>query len=167
MHTFLYRLNAALSFALLALAAICIAASMTDIIHNSNPSVDIKVVKYDGLRRSHGGNDEVRVALNISADLTSIFSWNTKQLFVFVAAEYATPKNSWNQISLWDSIITSKDDAKFQSIVYNKYPLIDQGNNLRGRDFNLTLYWHVMPKTSMMYTGSKAFTGFNFPDSYF
>ncbi|KAH7441281.1 hypothetical protein KP509_03G032100 [Ceratopteris richardii] len=166
MHTFLYRLNAVLSFALLALAAICIAASMTDMIHKSNPSVDIKVLKFDGLREIYG-NDEARVALNISADLSSIFSWNTKQLFVFVAAEYTTPKNSWNQISLWDSIITAKEDAVFQALEYNKYAFIDQGKNFRGLSFNLTMYWHVMPKTTMMYIGSKSFTGFKFPDNYF
>ncbi|KAH7441282.1 hypothetical protein KP509_03G032100 [Ceratopteris richardii] len=153
MHTFLYRLNAVLSFALLALAAICIAASMTDMIHKSNPSVDIKVLKFDGLREIYG-NDEARVALNISADLSSIFSWNTKQ-------------NSWNQISLWDSIITAKEDAVFQALEYNKYAFIDQGKNFRGLSFNLTMYWHVMPKTTMMYIGSKSFTGFKFPDNYF
>ena len=45
MHSFLYRLNAVLTFSVLALGAICFSASMTDIIHTSNPTVDIKVKK--------------------------------------------------------------------------------------------------------------------------
>lgn len=167
MHTYLYRLNAALTFAITALAVICIAASMTDMLHNSNPSVRVQVVKYDGLRRQHGGNDEVKLMLNISADLSSVFSWNTKQLFVFVAAEYATSENSWNQISLWDKIITSKEDARFQHFSYNKYAVVDQGNNLRGCKFNLTMYWNVMPITGMMFTGKEVITGFHFPQEYF
>ncbi|MCS4559134.1 signal peptidase complex subunit 3 family protein, partial [Shewanella sp. C32] len=60
------------------------------------------------------------MTLNISADLQSLFTWNTKQVFVFLAAEYETPKNSLNQISLWDGIIPSKEHAKFWIHTSNK-----------------------------------------------
>ena len=38
------------------------------------------------------------LALSIDADLTSVFSWNTKLLFVYLSAEYATPLNELNQV---------------------------------------------------------------------
>jgi hypothetical protein len=92
------------------------------------------------------------LAFSLQADLTSAFSWNTKLLFVYLAAEYATPFNQHNQarlracarcllarcaepararapaqVSLWDRIIETKEDARFSMpFVRNKYKLQDQ-----------------------------------------
>ncbi|KAJ3111638.1 Signal peptidase complex subunit [Phlyctochytrium bullatum] len=52
------------------------------------------------------------VQFNMEADLTQLFNWNTKQLFVFVVVEYATKTHGTNQIVIWDDIITSKENAK-------------------------------------------------------
>jgi signal peptidase complex subunit 3 len=68
----------------------------------------------------------VKLVLNITADLQSLFTWNTKQLFVFVAAEYATPKNVLNQISLWDTIVERKENATIAQLTRNKYSFVDQ-----------------------------------------
>lgn len=48
------------------------------------------------------------ISFDLDADLRSVFSWNTLQLFVFLQAEYETPENKINHIVLWDSIIQSK-----------------------------------------------------------
>uniref|UniRef100_A0A7N2R0L9 Signal peptidase complex subunit 3 n=1 Tax=Quercus lobata TaxID=97700 RepID=A0A7N2R0L9_QUELO len=109
---------------------------------------------------------DVSLTLNISADLQSLFTWNTKQVFVFLAAEYETPKNSLNQISLWDGIIASKEHAKFWTHTSNKYRFIDQGSNLRGKEFNLTLHWHVMPKTGKMFADKLVMSGYHLPKEY-
>ncbi|MFS8018797.1 putative signal peptidase I [Helianthus anomalus] len=109
---------------------------------------------------------QVAITLNISADLQSLFTWNTKQVFVFLAAEYSTPKNTLNQVSLWDRIIPTKEEAKFSVKPKNKYKFIDQGSNLRGRDFNMTLHWHVMPKTGKMFADKLVLPGFRLPESY-
>ena len=37
--------------------------------------------------------DQAVITFNIQADLRSVFSWNTKQLFVYLQAEYETPHN--------------------------------------------------------------------------
>jgi signal peptidase complex subunit 3 len=37
------------------------------------------------------------LAFSLQADLRSVFSWNTKLLFVYLVAEYATPLNQLNQ----------------------------------------------------------------------
>ncbi|KAJ6775352.1 SIGNAL PEPTIDASE COMPLEX SUBUNIT 3 [Salix purpurea] len=63
---------------------------------------------------------QVSLTMNITADLQSLFTWNTKQLFIFVAAEYETPQNSLNQVSLWDAIIPAKEHAKFWFQTANK-----------------------------------------------
>ncbi|XP_019438924.1 PREDICTED: signal peptidase complex subunit 3B-like [Lupinus angustifolius] len=87
-------------------------------------------------------------------------------VFVFLAAEYETKKNALNQISLWDGIIQSKEHAKFWTHTSNKYRFIDQGSNLRGKKFNLTMHWHVMPKTGKMLADKIVIPGYRLPEEY-
>ncbi|MFS8034735.1 putative signal peptidase I [Helianthus anomalus] len=68
----------------------------------------------------------VGFTLDISEDLQSLFTWNTKQVFIFLAFEYSTPENSLNQDSLWDRIIPAREDVKFSTKIKNKYRFIGQ-----------------------------------------
>ncbi|KAK3944971.1 signal peptidase subunit-domain-containing protein [Diplogelasinospora grovesii] len=49
------------------------------------------------------------IRFTLDADLSSLFTWNTKQLFVYVTAEWpaAGSENATNQAVIWDTIITS------------------------------------------------------------
>ncbi|MED6209282.1 hypothetical protein PIB30_053194 [Stylosanthes scabra] len=126
MHSFGYRANALLTFAITLLALMCAMASLSDNLNSPSPSAHVQVLNINWFQKQPNGNDEVSMTMNISADLQSLFTWNTKQVFVFLAAEYETPKNSLNQISLWDGIIPSKEHAKFWIHTSNKYRFIDQ-----------------------------------------
>ncbi|KAL0904768.1 hypothetical protein M5K25_026918 [Dendrobium thyrsiflorum] len=166
MHSFGFRANAIVTFALTILAVICAMTSLSDNLNVPSPTADIKVLNINWFQKQPNGNEEVSLTLNISVDLQSMFTWNTKQVFVFVAAEYETPQNALNQVSLWDGIIPSKEDARFWIHTTNKYRFIDQGSNLRSKDFNLTLHWHVMPKTGKMSADKIVMTGYRLPDEY-
>ncbi|KAF6157907.1 hypothetical protein GIB67_015223, partial [Kingdonia uniflora] len=252
MHSFAYRANALLTFAVTILAVMCSIASLSDNLNAPSPTAQVQVMNINWFQKQPNGNDEVSMSLDISANLESMFTWNTKQLqdhlfflnentpknsdlfypplfprlppdspgsssdggmifppyganwsnnhlrrscsvtdicmgsdplgsglgwkpcctlqecivFVFLAAEYETPQNSLNQVSLWDGIIPSKEHAKFQIRTTNKYRFIDQGSNLRGKDFNMTLHWHVMPKTGKMSADKIVMTGYSFPQVY-
>ncbi|KAL3652839.1 hypothetical protein CASFOL_002520 [Castilleja foliolosa] len=166
MHSFGYRANALLAFAVTVLALICGIASFSDNFNSPSPSAEVQVLNINRFRKKLTGDDEVGLTLNISANLESLFTWNTKQVFVFFTAEYATPKNMLNQVSLWDSIIPSKERAKFQIQTSNKYRFIDQGSNLRGNDFNITMHWHVMPKTGKMFADNLVISGYRLPEAY-
>ncbi|XP_072969279.1 signal peptidase complex subunit 3B-like [Typha angustifolia] len=166
MHSFGYRANAVVTFAATILAAICAIASLSDNFNVPSPTADIKVLKINWFHKQAHGNDEVSLTFNISADLSSLFTWNTKQVFVFLAAEYETTQNVLNQVSLWDGIIPSKENANIQILTTNKYRFIDQGSNLRGKDFNLTLHWHIMPKNGKMFSDKIVMTGYRLPEEY-
>ncbi|KAJ6994792.1 hypothetical protein Peur_009100 [Populus x canadensis] len=166
MHSFVYRANVLLTFALTILALMCVIASFSDNFNFPSPSAEIQIVKFNGFQKKPPGNDEVSLTMNITADLQSLFTWNTKQLFIFVAAEYETPQNSLNQVSLWDAIIPAKEHAKFWIQTKNKYRFVDQGSNLRGKEFNLTLHWHVMPKTGKMFADKLVLSGFRLPEEH-
>ncbi|KAI0510716.1 signal peptidase complex subunit 3B [Dendrobium catenatum] len=166
MHSFGQRANAIITFSLTIVAVICSLASFSDNFNTPSPTAEIEVSNFNWFQKQRNGNDEVSLTLNISADLQSLFTWNTKQVFVFLAAEYETPQNALNQISLWDAIIPSKEHAKFWIHTSNKYRFIDQGSNLRGKEYNLTLHWHVMPKTGKMFADKIVKTGYRLPEEY-
>eukprot|EP01026_Neomeris_dumetosa_P001207 TRINITY_DN1029_c0_g1_i1.p2 TRINITY_DN1029_c0_g1~~TRINITY_DN1029_c0_g1_i1.p2 ORF type:complete len:173 (-),score=10.36 TRINITY_DN1029_c0_g1_i1:263-781(-) len=166
MYTIWVRLNAVFTVASTALAVMCALVSLTDFFHKSDPKIDLRINNYDALYKKPRGDDAAFVQLDLNADLRSVFTWNTKQLFVFIAAEYETDLNRLNQIVLWDRIITYKDAAYVKSKVRQKYHFEDQGANLRGKEFNLTLVWNVMPKVGLLFEQKETFTGFKFSDEY-
>ena len=54
------------------------------------------------------------IKFSLDADLSSLFTWNTKQIFVYVTADWTTPaaftkdgRPHNNSAVIWDSIITS------------------------------------------------------------
>ncbi|CAN1124316.1 Signal peptidase complex subunit 3B [Linum perenne] len=166
MHSFGFRANAVLTFGITILALICAMASVSDNFNSPSPSAEIQILNINWFQKQPHGNDEVSLTMNITVDLQSLFTWNTKQVFVFIAAEYETSKNALNQVSLWDAIITSKDHAKFWIQTANKYRFVDQGHNLRGKEFNMTMHWHVMPKTGKMLANKIVIPGYRLPEEY-
>uniref|UniRef100_A0A804MQL8 Signal peptidase complex subunit 3 n=1 Tax=Zea mays TaxID=4577 RepID=A0A804MQL8_MAIZE len=108
MHSFGHRANAVATFAVTILAAMCFAASFSDNFNTLTPTASVKILNINWFQKEANGNDEVSMTLNISADLSSLFTWNTKQ------------------VSLWDGIIPAKEHAKFLIHTTNKYRFIDQ-----------------------------------------
>jgi hypothetical protein len=47
------------------------------------------------------------VKFSLQADLASLFTWNTKQVFVYVTAEWPSGQNDTNEAVIWDRIITA------------------------------------------------------------
>ncbi|PTD10636.1 hypothetical protein FCULG_00008573 [Fusarium culmorum] len=56
------------------------------------------------------------IRFNLDADLRSLFTWNTKQVFVYVTAEWPGPNNSTNEAVIWDKIITNPSADHLQNI---------------------------------------------------
>ncbi|KAJ3700781.1 hypothetical protein LUZ61_004486 [Rhynchospora tenuis] len=168
MHSAVQRVNALATIAVILLATICAAASFLGAFNSNSPSVQAhaEVVRINHFRRQNDWNDKVEMTLSISMDLESFFTWNTKQVFVFIAAEYETEKNSLNQVSLWDHIVHEKERASFQVKAPAKYPLIDQGFHLRGRKIGLVLHWHIMPICGRIIRGNMRLSEFSLPASY-
>ena len=43
-------------------------------------------------------NDLAYLTIDFNADFSSLFDWNTKQLFIYIFAEYATSNNVCNTL---------------------------------------------------------------------
>ncbi|KAK9474761.1 putative microsomal signal peptidase [Dipodascopsis tothii] len=129
-------------------------------------ALDSITVKYG---RPQGGYNYKRqeyatAKFSVEADLTPLFNWNTKQVFVYLTASYPGKPYS-NKVVLWDDIITSKDTAvislKNQKADYQVYDVTGKFNE---RDATLALEWNVQPYVGMLlWDKSAARSKFQFP----
>ncbi len=138
MHTALNRLQTTLSFASsCALTLACIIALLSVVpfpASSSSPNAsvaatNVQVVKGRPHYYSSKREEYAQIRFDLDADLSSLFTWNTKQLFVYVTANY--PSNSEGGSSeavIWDTIIPATST-----------PFSVQ--NLK------TQYWHSRSKT--------------------
>lgn len=147
---------------------LCLLVALSDKLHTPNPTCEVSLVSVDGLQKEYG-RDRAWVTLNVTADLRSLFTWNTKQVFLSVDVDFVTKKHWVNQMMIWSDIIKAEADAHLQlPVLRPAYPfqLTDHGAALRGKPFNVTLHWNVMPKVGMLEWGSQSFSGFQMPDEY-
>lgn len=97
-----------------------------------------------------------KIVFDLDADLTSLFNWNTKQVFVYLTAEYDGKKpDSSNKVTYWDKIIRSKEEAEFHLKNQRaKYSVWDVERSFRGRNATLKLEWNVQPWVGALLYGA-------------
>lgn len=77
-------------------------------------------------------NDLGYLTFDLKTDLSNLFNWNVKQLFLYLTAEYVTPNNELNQVVLWDKIILRGENAVLDFKNMNtKYYFWDDGDGLK------------------------------------
>ncbi|XXH00331.1 hypothetical protein Hte_006675 [Hypoxylon texense] len=78
-------------------------------------ATNVQVVKGRPHYYSTKKEEYAIIKFSLDADLSSLFTWNTKQLFVYVTAEWPAPPagvagdgaNQTNKAVIWDAIITA------------------------------------------------------------
>ncbi|RIA92937.1 signal peptidase 22kDa subunit [Glomus cerebriforme] len=94
------------------------------------------------------------VTMDIDADFTSLFTFNTQAIFVSVIVEYETPTHKRNQIILWSTTITKISTSRIKSYqTLNKYSLYDITQSFNGVNGTYILEWNVIPKVGMIKYG--------------
>ncbi|CUM68408.1 uncharacterized protein PRCAT00006131001 [Priceomyces carsonii] len=102
-----------------------------------------------------------KINFDLDADLSPLFNWNTKQVFVYLTAEYPGKSDtSSNKITYWDKIITDKDDAKISlRNQASKYSVWDIERSFRSRDAIVRLEWNIQPHIGPLIYGETNSTG--------
>ncbi|KAH7152262.1 signal peptidase subunit-domain-containing protein [Dactylonectria estremocensis] len=77
---------------------------------------NVQVVKGRPHYYSSKKEEYAIIKFSLDADLSSLFTWNTKQLFVYVTAEWPGLGNATNEAVIWDSIITNPSADHLQNI---------------------------------------------------
>jgi hypothetical protein len=90
MHSAWSRVNAVFTFFGTVIAVLCVLTTLTDFLHTSEPSVKLSLTEVKRLAPWRNRYDQAVLSVELDADLRSCMTWNTKQLFVYVQAEYET-----------------------------------------------------------------------------
>eukprot|EP00033_Pygsuia_biforma_P001397 GCRY01001580.1.p1 GENE.GCRY01001580.1~~GCRY01001580.1.p1 ORF type:complete len:176 (-),score=9.87 GCRY01001580.1:208-735(-) len=168
MHSVAVRANAVFCHFVVVLGTMCVGCAISALFFASNPVVNLQLNSIETFRhRPSLQSDEAIITFDLDADLTSVFNWNVKQLFVFVKAEYATDSNKRNEVIIWDRIITNKESANLHLVNERvEYLLADHGSNLRGKEINLVVTYNVMPICGLLTLEGDTSTHFSFPAAY-
>lgn len=68
---------------------------------------------------------------------------------------------------MWDKVVPTRDDALIELAGETvKYPLTDQGTELRGADIKLRLYWDAMPLSGSINIKRSGFRKGTLPAQY-
>lgn len=116
-------------------------------IDNIRPSINIRTSRYYGSTNGKA-KENSRIVFDLDTDLSPLFNWNTKQVFVYLTAEYhgsAKPQTK-SEVTFWDKIIPNKEHANLKlHDVKSKYSVWDLEEKLDGRELTFKLRWNIQP----------------------
>lgn len=174
MHSLLSRGNALVAFTLSILAILTGLCFLTTLFVDYRSSATINTVKVvvknvPDYSASREKCDLGFLTFDLQANLTNVFNWNVKQLFLYLTAEYSSAKNSLSQVVLWDKIILRGENAILDFKSMNpKYYFWDDGNGLRNNSrVVLTLSYNIIPNSGLLPNiGADGNHIFRFPSEY-
>ncbi|KDR76270.1 hypothetical protein GALMADRAFT_96780 [Galerina marginata CBS 339.88] len=164
MHSIFSRVNNGSAFLSSCMMALLAAIALSSLLFNANPQGDIgissiKVVSSNARRYPNKKQDLAFVHFNITADLTPLFHWNTKQLFLYLEAEYINKQGVKNEVVIWDRIVKRKEDAFIKFAGKNKYMFRDISSSFKGvPPANYSLKYNIMPYVGALQYGEAART---------
>jgi len=148
------------------------AIALSSFVFTASPkgTIDINSVRiYPASHpRSVKKQDLAFVNFNITADLTPLFHWNTKQLFLYLEAEYTNTQGVKNEVVIWDRIVRRKEDAVINVAGgKNKYMFRELSSAFKkAPPAHYSLKYNVMPYVGALTYGEAARKeSVAFPDS--
>ncbi|KAF7319054.1 Signal peptidase subunit 3 [Mycena chlorophos] len=103
-----------------------------------------------------------RQRADVAADLSPLFNWNTKQLFLYLDAEYTNDKGIKNAVVIWDRIVRRKEDANIRVKTRQKY-LFKDITGFKDASAVYTLRYNVMPWVGALTYGTAGSTNTSVP----
>lgn len=116
-------------------------------IDNIKTSINLRTSRYYGSMNGKP-KENSKILFDLNTDLSPLFNWNTKQVFVYLTGEYEgqlRPQTK-SEVTYWDKIITKGDNAKLQlKNVRSKYAVWDLEEVFVGRELTFKLKWNMQP----------------------
>ncbi|CDK25793.1 unnamed protein product [Kuraishia capsulata CBS 1993] len=105
--------------------------------------------------RNREPKENSRIAFDLTADISDLFNWNTKQVFVYLTAEYeGQPSIPANKVTFWNKIITKKEDAVLNlQKERSSFSVWDVEDSFRQRNASLKLEWNIQPHVGLLLWG--------------
>jgi signal peptidase complex subunit 3 len=170
MHNLYTRVSVLASHVGLVLFVLAVGSAVTAPFFKVTAHAEARASVVQGVRQHVEMGERVDVGfllLDLDADLSSLFHWNTKHVFFHVVAHWAGPDGRRNEVVLWDTVLACATDAKLQLRGATlDYPLVDSGTNLRGANITLETRWNVVTITGLLPRASGSSTTFTLPQRY-
>ncbi|GAA6025262.1 hypothetical protein JCM8202_001939 [Rhodotorula sphaerocarpa] len=94
------------------------------------------------------------VKFDLKADLAPLFNWNTKQVFVYMMADYASTQYPENAVVVWDRIIRSPKYAKLNvQDGKQKYEFKEITDTFSNTTATFSLQYQIQPWVGMLRGG--------------
>lgn len=88
-------------------------------------------------------------------------------MYIYVVAEYESETHPRNEVVVWDSILSSRNNALVhRKGQYNKYSLKDYAFGLRGTNVTLRFKYNILPYMGPLFYGQTGETTFTIPGNY-
>ncbi|GME33689.1 Signal peptidase 22kDa subunit [Neofusicoccum parvum] len=114
MHSTLVRAQNVFGYFTTVAAAVAALIALSVFIQPQTPSGSIKLQNVQIVRgRPHYYSSKkeeyAHIKFDLDADLTSLFNWNTKQVFAYITATYSSndPSEPRSEAIIWDAILAS------------------------------------------------------------
>ncbi|KAG5936967.1 hypothetical protein E4U60_002170, partial [Claviceps pazoutovae] len=123
MHSSFTRIQNAFGFFTTVACVLAAFIAATDFLAVRSPSgtiipTNLQVVKGRPHYYSSKKEEYAIIKFSLDADLSSLFTWNTKQVFVYVTADWPSTvyANATNSAVIWDTIITNPSADHLKNI---------------------------------------------------
>jgi len=132
---------------------------LTSFIFPETPIAQVNVQNVNVAARRSGyyssrTNEYATIKFDLDADLSTLFNWNTKQLFVYITATYPGKTYPKNEAVIWDLIIPSKSDSILSlKNTRSKYNIHDITGEFNLRNATLEFFWNVQPHVGVLMWG--------------
>ncbi|GAA5888868.1 hypothetical protein JCM5296_005021 [Sporobolomyces johnsonii] len=91
---------------------------------------------------------------DLMADLTPLFNWNTKQVFVYLVADYSTPRYPDNSVVIWDRIVRTPKHARLNvQDAKQKYEFKEISETFRNTSATFSLHYQIQPHVGLLTSG--------------
>ncbi|KAH6639067.1 signal peptidase subunit-domain-containing protein [Boeremia exigua] len=113
MHSALVRLQNVFGFFTTVAFTIAAVIALSSFVSPQAPSAtvalrNVQVVKGRPHYYSYKKEEYAHIKFDLDTDLTSLFNWNTKQVFLYLKAVYpGTPSEPASEAIIWDAIVAS------------------------------------------------------------
>ncbi|GIX61817.1 signal peptidase subunit protein [Babesia caballi] len=138
-------------------------------VHRSGvtPTGSISHLQTFELKTIPGQVDRAALELHLSYDLREVFDWSSSVVFLYVTANYETPKHPRNELIIFDKVIEDRAEAfePGRNLV-SKYYMVDYGRSLRNTPVTLRLFYSVVPIGGMISSHQLAESRFKLPSEY-
>ena len=172
MHSFTARLNGPFFYGITVLGILAAISGLSVFFIPQSGNAELSNVQVTKLIKNTSSRwDEAKITFDLAIDLSQVWNWNTKLIFVWIEADYANPPESRNQVIIWDKIIWRNQYNPSQGVLTlkdnaGKYWMRTKDYDLRGTEVVLKVRWEVVPIVGINYKMDGGSVKVVFPSSY-